>query len=364
MQERFLKNEFDTATALKIALRPEWWQLQNHATPTNLFRFYETTNLYNAKFDKTDCKTCQFNSNCNSLFETDGDQCYNEKCFNDKTAQHQEAQLVEAISKYDYFINDSWQAMNKNIVKRLEDAGKVVLQTRDLFELLEEPEKPEFDEDEEDEAWKSEKMEEYNAELNQYKEKMKSAIPCFVFSGSNYSEGFMLLRTKDRETVANSSSEGDTNDPVDYLKGELERTKTEKERYLNKAKQQFQHDLDAVFYENRKEIVLRVKDKQFVSEFLRPAQNYFINEVKGLYNNIEIGEITFFEAVMLYVIDHMVDCRPEEINLPLVEQMAKIADPEKFLELEGKHMNKTESSIKNFDERIKMLETKIADAKK
>lgn len=365
MQERFLKNEFDTATALKIALRPSWWQLQNVGKLPQGMSFYATTNLYNAKFDKSDCKTCQFNSNCNSLFETDGDQCYNENCFNEKTKEWQVSQLDEALNKYQYFVNDSWSSADKALVKRIEEAGKIVLATRDLFDIVEAPEKPEENDYNDTEDFQ-EALTEYEEDYEEYSKEMETALPCFIIGGSRmYTGAFMNLCTKDNETVAEATEESNTEDYGKYLQESLEREKASKERLIENAKQQFQRSLDSVFYENRKEIAMRVKDKLFVAQFLRPAQNYFINEVKGLYHNIdEIGEITFFEAIMLYVIDHMADCQPEVINLPLLEQMAKIADPEKFLELEGQHMNKTESSIKNFDERIKMLEAKIADAKK
>jgi hypothetical protein len=194
---------------------------------------------------------------------------------------------------------------------------------------------------------------------------MKTALPCFIIGGSRiYTGGLMNLCTKDNETVAEATEESNTEDYGKYLQESLEREKASKERLIENAKQQFHRSLDSVFYENRKEIAMRVKDKLFVSHFLKPAQNYFINEVKGLYHNIDIGEITFFEAVMLYVIDHMADCSHEEINLPLVEQMAKVANPEVFLELEGQHLNKLEASIKNYDERIQLLEDKLKQATK
>jgi len=78
LKERFRNNDFDVPTALKIALMPEVWQKSNANRNNYNYMGIQFKHLDEARFDKTECQTCQFNSACNSLFEVDDAVCYND----------------------------------------------------------------------------------------------------------------------------------------------------------------------------------------------------------------------------------------------------------------------------------------------
>lgn len=163
----------------KIDDSSNWSMLKNKELAGRLIRLY-TMNLSDYDFDKTQCKTCNSNTETNMLFEECKGRCTDFKCLRKKQSEHTLQVCKIHTSKDDFeIIITPTEKMNANMAKQFEDEG-IQVKTVVSFEAPEPPKKPsredfklECDYTDAMEAYKLEDLE-YAAEYDEYEKKVEA----------------------------------------------------------------------------------------------------------------------------------------------------------------------------------------------
>lgn len=361
MQERFLKGDFGTDVAVQMAQMPVEFQEQNANVDADRFNFNTRLYIEQAQFDIKDCITCQFNTNVNNLFPEfgEGALCKNKGCFEAKTASYRDEAINVALSKFQYFVNGDWGTMDKAIKKILTDNNKVILE-RHTYSVIEEPELPEFDEDN-DEEYRTEKMEIYTDEIEQYKEDLPNTIDAFCIGGGNRNLKALkvLLQTTDFETKAVPSVEDTNEDHAQVLLAQnIQRLEDECKRQMEGAHTSHLRNLDDAFTDEVIEKQLNLGkgngDKQLYNKAMEAFRIYIMDEygIKDLHLNP-------FDLITIYMLKKYKHEYVADIELPHMKSIAEIVNPEYVLQAEGVMLAKIEHIQKEYNSKIEPLKAKL-----
>lgn len=320
-------------------------------------------NLDNAKFDKTDCETCEFRCGFNSLFsEYDENRCMKPECFLELSA-YQKIRIAQDKENQGYYLvkGNSNNDVEKTVIESLENSGSSFLNWNDVetVSIQEMPDAGDY---------------EYGIEDADYKEALEEALPIIEAQKKQFESGelkkvfIMGVFNEDLERVIKVSKDGLLNENAEQEK-QLKELQSKDKRNLEIMGEKTIEDLRELLpksdYVTRETTITDLERVTMYAvmircsgySYIRELEKEFDKELDFLENCKALTSTQHMQIIRSFITNNITsyDMTTSKYLKSVLTSICKESYPDETTRIELKHEDTYLKRKERIDEQIKTL---------